>query len=113
MFFTTINVKYERIIPKPGSIILALFRDTSKNFRIKYFIREEDLKWITTCEIFVFILLVGVMSRFLRVVVSCHIHAFPGARLFTKESDSMPNPVVQKLRVAGPTRVTRLFQGPR
>ena len=97
-------MKYERMIPKPTSVILALFRDTGKSFRIKYFMWEEDLKWITPCEIFVFILLLSVMSTFLRVVVPCHIQAFLGASMFTKESDPMPRHVVQKLRVADPPR---------
>jgi len=49
------------------------------------------------------------MFTFLRVV-SCHIQVFPGASIFTKESDPMPKPVVQKLRVADPTGVTGLFK---
>jgi hypothetical protein len=74
---------------------------------------EEDLKCITPCEIFVFILLLSVMSTFVRVVVPCHIQAFPGASIFTKETDPMPKHVVQKLRVADPTGVTGLFKEPR
>jgi hypothetical protein len=70
------------------------------------------LKSITRFDIFVFILLVGVMFTFLSLVVFCHVQAVfvTAASLLTKQFDPIPKPVVQNAAGRGPHGGHRIAQ---